>query len=476
MRLLLIFSSWTYVFGDMKKVAKGASTFPPLNLLYLAAIAEKHGHTAQVIDGEAEQLSSKDMIERVLEFKPDIIGFTCTTPMYHIVCQLAQEIKNVSDAKIVVGGPHITYFREKVFYEYLDYLVIGDCEGTFGPFLNAIDSKEDISKIPGIVYRKNGNVIYTGNNTIKIPLDEVPLPARSLLKLDLYNLGTMKGRKKYTSIMTSTGCPFKCAFCSTLVYGKKVNTRSVENVIEELRHVIINYGITHFYFIDSTLTLNRKYILKLCNAIEKANLKFTWEGSTRANLVDEELIARMKECGLIRLSFGLETADPDVSKIIMKGVPIEKYVQSNKLTNKYGIETINSVMLGLPGDTYESINKTIAFVRGARDIKHATFGIAMPYPGSLMYEWAVKGEYGLKLLTDDFSQFQRYNSAVMSVNGIQPSELIRLQKVGLLKIYLVPFRIIPMIKRFGMIALVKPFFSALFEFLRQRNKVVTFWR
>jgi radical SAM superfamily enzyme YgiQ (UPF0313 family) len=144
---------------------------------------------------------------------------------------------------------------------------------------------------------------------------------------------------------------------------------------------------------------------------------------------------------------------------------LERYVKANELTNKYGIETINSVMLGLPGDTYETITKTISFVRNARTIKHATFGIAIPYPGSAMYDWAVRGEYGLKLLTDDFSQYQRYNNAVMSVNGIKPEELIRLQKIGLLKIYLVPWRIVPMLKRFGIMALIRPFLSALFTFI-----------
>lgn len=471
MKLSLIFPSWTYVFGNMENVAKGASTFPPLNLAYLAAIAEKHGHTVQLIDGEVESLTFQDIVSRVLEFKPDIIGLTATTPIFHIMRKQAEELKRRINVPIIAGGPHITYFREKVFHECFDYLVIGECEGTFGPFLDAIEKKENIPGIPGIVFRKNSNVVFTGENHVSVKFDDVPFPARWLLKYDLYHLGTLHGTKKYTSIMTTTGCPFKCAFCATSIYGNRVRVRSVENVIAELKQVIDDFGITHFYFIDGTLTLNRKYMLKLCDAIENAGLKFTWEGGTRANLVDEELLTKMKACGLIRLSFGLETADPGVSEIIMKEVPLESYIKANKLTNKYGIETINSVMLGLPGDTYETINKTISFVRKARDLKHATFGIAMPYPGSPMYDMAVKGEYGLKLLTDDFSQYQRYNHAVMSVNGILPKELVRLQRIGLLKIYLVPWRIIPLLKRFGLIALIKPFFSALWAVILRKKQV-----
>ena len=174
----------------------------------------------------------------------------------------------------------------------------------------------------------------------------------------------------------------------------------------------------------------------------------------------------------MRINFGLESADLEVRKIIKKEVPLESYIIANELTNEAGIETMNSVMLGLPGDTYESIERTISFVRNARALKHATFGIAIPYPGSEMYEMAIRGEHGLKLETQDFSKYQRYNSAVMTVNGMPPDELIRLQKKGLMKIYLVPWRIIPVVKRFGIYALIKPFFVALLGFVINKKRSV----
>ena len=347
--------------------------------------------------------------------------------------------------------------------------MIGQCEGTFGDFLVAIEMKKDILKVPGIIFRSHGKNVFTGENPQVVNLDEIPLPARGYLKADLYKVGTLRGRKRYTSIMTSRGCPFKCVFCSTSVYGKRVRRRLIENVIKEIKHIIYDLGVDHFYFLDDTLTLDRKYILELCDEIKKQGLKFTWEGGTRANLVDEQLISRMAECGLIRISFGFESADIGVRRIIKKEVPLESYVIANRLTNKYKVETINSVMLGLPGDTYESIKKTISFVRRSRPIKHATFGIAIPYPGSEMYDMALKGQHGLKLETQDFSKYQRYNSAVMTVNGISPEELLRLQKKGLMKIYLVPWRIIPVLKRFGFWSLVNPFLSASAEIFKKSH-------
>jgi radical SAM superfamily enzyme YgiQ (UPF0313 family) len=472
MRLSLVFPAWTEVFGSMAKVAKCASTFPPLNLAYLAAIAEKNGHVVQLIDGEAEGLTSPDIVERIQEFSPDLIGLTATTPMFHIAAELARTLKKTLDTPIVVGGPHVTFFREEIFYDCFDYFIIGQCENTFDLFLNKLADKGDLSTIPGLLLRNNNRILFTGDNKQITALDDVPFPARHLLNLDLYRIGTLRGRKKYTSIMASRGCPFKCVFCSTSIYGKRVRRRSIEKVVAEIKQVINDFGIDHFYFLDDTLTLDRQYILNFCGEVERQNLKFTWEGGTRANLVDAELIARMAHCGFIRISFGLESADIKVRQIIKKEVPLESYIIANELTNKEGIETINSVMLGLPGDTHESIERTISFVRNARALKHATFGIAIPYPGSEMYEMAIKGEHGLKLETQDFSKYQRYNSAVMTVNGMPPAELIRLQKRGLMKIYLVPWRIIPVVKRFGITALIKPFFVALLGLIINKKRSV----
>jgi anaerobic magnesium-protoporphyrin IX monomethyl ester cyclase len=461
MRILFLFPGWTDVFGQFSKIAKKTSGFPPLNISILAAIAEKAGHEAQIIDGEIEQLTNLDIVERVKDFSPDLIGITGTTPMFHLVQRLAITIKDHMNVPIMVGGHHVTLFKEKVFEDCFDYFFISEAETGFAEFLEKFDLKQGFADIPGLLFRNNGETVFTGKPELTKDLDAIPFPARHLLKNELYQLGTLHGTKKYTSIMTTRGCPFQCIYCSNIVYGRKVRRRSIENVMAEIEHVVNTLGIRHFYFVEDVLTLNRKYTLSLCDEIDKRNLEITFEGSTRANLVDDELVERMANSGLIRISFGLETADPKILKIIKKDVPLEKYIEANKLTNKYGIETINSVMLGLPGQDRKSVNKTIAFLRQAKDIQHATYGIAMPYPGTEFYEMAKRGQHGLTLHTDDFSQFQRYGSAVLTVNDMSPEELLRLQKIGLLKIYFTSWRLWPMLRRVKVTSLVLPFLGAL---------------
>jgi len=318
-------------------------------------------------------------------------------------------------------------------------------------FLERYQNGEDISSVKGILFRDKGQVKFTGAADPIDDMDFIPLPARHLLKMDKYKLGTLHGTKNFTSIMFSRGCPFKCIFCSNKVFGGRVRKRSVRSVVDEIKSVVSEFNIRHFYFADDNLTLDRDYILKMCNLIEGENLPITFEGSTRANLVDEELISRLASIGLIRLSFGLETVDPEIRRTIKKEVPLESYTAAYRLTNKYGIETLDSVMLGLPGETRETIKKTLSYLRHARGIHQASFSTATPYPGTELYEMAKKGEHRLKLMTEDFSEYRRYGSAVMSVGDLSPDDLIRLQNDAFLSIYLAPWRIKPMVKRMGIV-------------------------
>ncbi|MFH1202767.1 MAG: radical SAM protein [Candidatus Omnitrophota bacterium] len=452
MNIMLLFPRWTSEYGIFSHFAKKASTWPPLNLAYLAAIAEKKGHRVKIIDGEAENISINKMIRESHVFKPDIIGITATTPFYHIAAELARSLKQDNrDIPIIIGGPHISILREKVFSPSFDYGFIGEAEESWSKFLDCYASKKDISNIKGLLYRRDNEIIFTGMPDAIDAIDSLPIPARHLLKTHEYGIGTLHGRKNFTTIMTTRGCPFKCIFCSTKVFGSHVRKRSVQLVIDEIKSVISEFNIRHFIFLDDTLTLDRDHILKICSMLKKEKLSITFEGSTRANLVDEELISTMAQTGLIRLSFGLETTDPQVRKVIKKDVPLESYLIANRLTNKYKIETLNSVMIGLPCETRKSVEKTLIYLENAREVHQANFSIATPYPGTELFEMAKKGEYGLRLLSEDFSKYRRYGSAVMAVNDLSAQDLIALQNDGFLRIYSVPWRIIPMLRKSGIL-------------------------
>ena len=471
MKIALLFPRWTAEYGIFSHFAKKASIWPPLNLAYIAALAEKLGHTVKIIDAEAENISLEKVTKEIETFKPDIIGMTATTPFFHIVVEHAKAFKQrFSNIPIVIGGAHITILQEKDFSACFDYAFIGEAEESWVKFLNHYEQGQDISDIKGIVYRKDGKVISTGVSDSVKDINSIPYPARHLLSREKYNIGTLRGRKNFTTIMTTRGCPFQCIFCSTKVFGNQVRRRSVDSVIDEIKSVISNFDIRHFTFLDDTLTLDRNYILEICQAIKRENLKITFDGSTRANLIDEELVEIMANSGLIRISFGLETVDPEIRKIIKKEVPLASYEKANRITNKYGIETLNSVMLGLPGETVETVNKTLSFLRQAREIQQANFSIATPYPGTELYEMAKRGDHGLKLLTEDYSKYRRYGSAVMEVNELSAGKLLELQNDGFLSIYSAPWRILPMIRKSGIFGVILMLFRLVDKFKRRLFK------
>jgi len=239
-------------------------------------------------------------------------------------------------------------------------------------------------------------------------------------------------------------------------------------VVDEIASAVSRFNIKHFIFLDDTLTLDKKHILDLCDIIESRKLNITFEAGTRASLIDEELVSRMAKTGLTRISFGLESVDPNIRKIIRKEVPLESYRKANKLTNKYGIETLNSCMIGLPGETIETIRETLRFLRNSREVKQANVSIAVPYPGTELYEMAKNRNHGLRLITDSFSRFRRYGSATMSVGDLFPEDLIRLQNDAFVSIYLAPWRLKPMLKKSGLIG----GFLTFIRFLRSFKRVI----
>jgi radical SAM superfamily enzyme YgiQ (UPF0313 family) len=189
----------------------------------------------------------------------------------------------------------------------------------------------------------------------------------------------------------------------------------------------------------------------LCEGIR--GLKITFEGSTRANLVDDEVISVMVKAGLIRLSFGLESADKRIREIAKKNVPLESYAKAADICNKYGVEVVNSVILGLPGETRNTIDGTINYLKKAHNVHEIAYNIAVPYPGTELLEMAQRKEHGLELVDSNYSKFRR-NIGVLKVGDLTPKDLSDLQNKGYASVYLSRWRIIPMLKRSGLIGFI----------------------
>jgi radical SAM superfamily enzyme YgiQ (UPF0313 family) len=436
-------------------------------LALLGAIAERHGHEVEIIDGEVEGYSNEQIANEAISRKPDLIAMTATSPFFHINKTVAGILKQKQPSlPVAIGGPHITIMKEKIFTPEFDFAFVSEAEESWPQLLEHYEKGMDLLGIKGLIYRSHGEVISTGQPNDIDEIDSLPFPARHLLPMDQYKLGTLQGRKNFTSIQTMRGCPWKCIFCaSEALKTTSMRVRSPQSVVNEIKEVVTKFGIRHFYIVDDVMTLWREHIIEICNLMDHEGLDITFEGGTRANLIDDELIKRLSKSGLIRLSFGLETVDSEMRKTMKKQVPLEHYVRANAICNHHGVEALNSVMIGLPGETRITVQKTLDFLGDSRDVKQANFAIAVPYPGTEFHDMAVDGSHGIELMTKDFSEYRRYGSAVTSVNGLSPDDLIDLQNEGFVKIYSAPWRWRPMLKKQGL-------FSGLLLLLRVARLVM----
>lgn len=461
MKILLIQPPWGETYGSFKQAAKIGNAFPPLGLCYLSAVLKKEGNQTKIIDAEMENLSIFETAIKAKRFKPDLIGLTATSPIFHLACKLAEEIKKIlPQVPLVIGGPHMTVLKEKVFTDakIFDFGVYGEGEITIVELVRSIKQKHfSVKSVKGLIYRdKKGKVIVNPPRPLMEDLDNLPFPDRKALDLNRYFWSVPhKGIVKFTTLMTTRGCPFNCIFCSThTVFGKKIRERSVDNVLDEIEYLVKKLKIRHFTFIDDTLTVNRQRIMSICQGIIKRKLNVTWEGWTRAHTVDKELLELMHQAGFIRVSFGIESGDPEILKIIKKGVTLTQIENAYKIAKEVGLETRGSVMLGHPFETKETALRTLEFIKNLKNCDQMYINITTPYPGTELYDMTSKHIGGINLLTNDFSKYKRYGDAVIEVNDLSRDDLINLQRKGFRMFYFSPRRIIYNLRRAGIKAAV----------------------
>ena len=459
MKITLLQTPWSESSArEYKGVAKRYALYPPLGLMCLAASVEEAGHESDIIDLEVEDLTIDAVCERIREFGSKVLGITATTPVYHVAVEFARAIKDRIDVKVIIGGPHVNVLKEEVFDEVFDYLVFQEGQETLVEMMDTFENGGKLDNIRGLIWRnKDGDIVVNEERPFAKDLDKLPIPLREKVDPNNYFFEVPgKGVIPVATIELTRGCPFKCVFCSEpLNTGRVLRRRTPKSVVDEMLVVAEKFGITHFMTLDSTLTLNRKLIEGLCNEIIDRGVDVTWEGQTRSNLVDEELLVLMRKAGLVRLSFGLESGNPEVLRLMKKELDPESMRYALSLCKKLDISTMCGTMMGNPGDTRQTMLQTAKFIRSIPEIRYAPVGVAIPYPGTELAFYAEKNMHGLKLLSKDYRMYSRYAGGVMEIDGMSPQEMIRLQRHVLVLSHLSVKKIIGLMQHFGILNVFK---------------------
>ncbi len=391
-------------------------TSPHLALAYLGAVSERRGDTVRVYDADVEDQS---LAEFLREFRPQLVGITTNTPQVRQSWKTAAAIKAELDIPIVLGGPHVSVMSEELDFESIrqpqvDMVVRGEGEGPWLEISGLVESYlrdqpsfstqalmdpalDLFRAVKGLSYKTaDGQLHRNPDGPVIADLDSLPWPAYHLFKMDRYtNLqpatDAIPGERSF-SIMTSRGCPYRCTFCSQSIMPIKWRARSPENVIAEWRHLVHDLGALEIGVLDDSANIRRNRLLQLADdlvANQLNHVPWIFVNGIRANLADYELLVKLKQAGLKRTAFGVETGDEQMIIKIDKHVDHDTIRQAFKNAKAAGIETIGFFIIGLPGDTRQTMQKTIDFAIEL-DPMIANFSMMTPYPGTIVYEQVKK--------------------------------------------------------------------------------------
>ncbi len=382
---------------------------PPLGLAYLGAALEQAGARVKILDYVVYPYQ-RDALESVLkEFKPRVAGATAVSMTVDHAIQILRDVKTIDpEILTVMGGPHVTFCAEHTLETFpeLDVVVLGEGEATLVDLVNAVECSRSFDTVSGIAYRMGSKIRTTTKRIWIKDLDTLPFPARHLLPLGRYRALGMP-----MSITTSRGCPYQCIFCvGRRMVGARVRYHGANRVAEEMQY-LANLGFHRINIADDLFTANKNHCLAVCEEILRRNLEINWTAFARVDTVSEKLLSKMKAAGCTAVSFGIESANPAILKTIKKGITVQQAQDAVRKCLRVGISPYASFILGLPGETPETIRETASFAKELQQEGLAYgYHILAPFPGTEVREQS--NRLGIRILTDDWSRYDANRSII----------------------------------------------------------------
>ncbi len=370
----------------------------PLGLCYIAAVLEKHGHEVKIFDlAHDKRLKGLNSAEQLIrQEKPDVVGISCLTYNRKGAFRIAGIAKAIdNNIKVWMGGPHATFFPGQILEHVpsVDIIVTGESEDTVDELIGAIANGESIENIDGLAFRdENGNIKINKTREWSPDINSLPMPAH-------HQFADQIREKKWAHVIGNRGCPFGCNFCSTTYFwGLRTRKRDPKNVIDEVDHLVKEYGVENIYFEDDTFSIDQEWAHEICEEIIRRNLKIKWQAITRFNCITKELLAIMKESGCKRLTFGLESGAAKILNNLHKGLNRQVVIKGFELLRGSGIEVGLFMMVGNPGEDEETIRETCELFDAVGYYDVESISVLQLFPNTPFYYMA--REKGL--ISDEF--------------------------------------------------------------------------
>ncbi len=386
------------------------SPTPPFGIISLAAYLEREGIEVLVEDYIVQPYSRERVREVLSAFRPNVVGSTAVTMNVKRALSILRDYKEENPEVItVMGGPHVSFDADQILggHPFLDCIVRGEGEITFTEMLRALGAGTPLDDVKGMSLRSNGTVRHNPARPLIPDLNVLPYPARHLISLSRYRaLGFP------INMVTSRGCPNKCIFCvGSRMVGRKVRYLDVQRVVDEFE-LLSTMRFRQINIVDDLFTANKNRCISICEEIVRRGIKHRWTAFARVDTVSKELLEAMKASGCTTLCFGIESGNQEILNLVKKNITLEKAKAAVDLCNAAGIEPMTSYILGLPGETPETVRKTMEFARNLSPMYG--YHILAPFPGTEVREKAA--EYGMRILTDDWDLYDANRSVAESIH------------------------------------------------------------
>ncbi len=394
MKVLLVnpprFNDIPVIREERCEITERNSIIPPYSLLQLGALLIAQGRQVQLIDANGENIPWEQLEKRLSDADYDVLVFRFTPTTLQWDLKTAAVSKRFHPEAVTAG---ICWTLQSVPLTVLeaepslDVYVRHEYEVVVPALVTAVAERQAFSTVQGIAYRQGEALKVNASAQPMHDWNSLPLPAYNLLSsLDHYAINTQHG-SPFTIIYGSKGCPFSCVYCTER--NTKLKARSAESILQELQYLKANYDIKTVSFFDETFTIDKQRAIDIAEGIKTRTLDITWYCNTRVNLVDENLLKTMRLGGCRGMSFGIESGSQKILDNAKKGITVQEAETAIKAAKKAGIKVFCSFIFGLPGENWETVNETIRFVTHSLPTG-AQFNVAVPYPGTELYDIAVE--------------------------------------------------------------------------------------
>ena len=404
---------------------------PPLGLGSLASYLRREGHRVSLLDLNLTHMPQDQFEKHLLELSPDLVGISAMSTGTVAVRELISLINSRVNTPVVVGGAEASALPEHTLrFTGADFVAVGEGEVTLAELVSTLDGAGGVQDVLSLGYLDRDEFKLNRRRELIEDLDSLPFPAWDMIPPRNYRIApVISAAKRFpiAPILTTRGCPFSCTFCaSNAIWGKTWRRRGPSLVVDEIEMLLSDYGVREIFISDDNFNLKTSHAVAFCEEILRRGLKFPWAcpNGLRVDRLSPKLLGLMKRAGCHLIGLGIESGNQEILDRAKKSLDLSVVREACQEIDEAGITAVGFFVFGLPGETVETLEQTIALAKSL-PLKRAWFNTLAPYPGSEVFEEYIR-DRDLEEL--EWEHLYTVGKDIAQLSSVPPETLDRYQK------------------------------------------------